>query len=376
MDINNLSSNWKQLQSKLKASSSKSAGSPTPQSLHPANPAKRKRGDLEQRPVHSLPRKKARWDEDRKIQQKQKKAKQQQRGKMNGQVATKPLPNGDPVANGSTAADPPTAPRSANTLVNAGLSEEYAHPLSSPLVGTTSFTPSFPSHNDINTNTPFPASVEIGKYIALDCEMVGVGPTPTLTSALARVSLVNYHGEQLYDSYVLPLEPVTDWRTHVSGIAPQHMRHARTLKEVQSAVAKLLKGRVLVGHSVRNDLDALLLGHPKRDVRDTARFPPYRKMAGGGSPRLKVLASELLGVEIQEGEHSSVEDARATMMLFKRDRAGFEREHVKRWGVDRREAEIAAAKGTQGNDVQGEEDADGREEPKAKKKKKKKNKKK
>merc|ERR1712230_31653 len=139
MDINNLSSNWKQLQSKLKASSSKSAGSPTPQSLHPANPAKRKRGDLEQRPVHSLPRKKARWDEDRKIQQKQKKAKQQQRGKMNGQVATKPLPNGDPVANGSTAADPPTAPRSANTLVNAGLSED----------------------------------VEIGKYIALDCEMVG-----------------------------------------------------------------------------------------------------------------------------------------------------------------------------------------------------------
>ena len=104
---------------------------------------------------------------------------------------------------------------------------------------------------------------EAGKYIAIDCEMVGVGPDPDNDSALARVSIVNYHGHQLYDSFVLPKEPVTDYRTFVSGITPQLLRSARTLETIQADVATLLDGRILIGHSVRNDLDALLLGHPK-----------------------------------------------------------------------------------------------------------------
>ncbi|KAF3483033.1 RNA exonuclease 4 [Arthroderma uncinatum] len=173
--------------------------------------------------------------------------------------------------------------------------------------------------------------IEVGKYVAIDCEMVGVGPNPDKDSALARVSIVNYNGDQVYDSYVRPKEMVTDWRSHVSGILPKHMVEARSLETVQRDVAKLLDDRILVGHAVRNDLDALLLSHSKRDIRDTSRHPPYRKFAGGGSPKLKVLASELLGLEIQGSAHSSVEDARATMMLFRRDKDGFEREHLKKW---------------------------------------------
>ena len=161
--------------------------------------------------------------------------------------------------------------------------------------------------------------------------MVGVGPHPDRESALARVSIVNYNGDQVYDSYVLPLEPVTDWRTHVSGVAPKHMKHARSMEEVQADVSKLLQDRVLIGHAIRHDLEALMISHPKRDLRDTARHPPYRKIAGGSSPRLKILASELLGFEIQEGEHSSVEDARACMLLFRKDKAAFEQEHLKKW---------------------------------------------
>jgi DNA polymerase III epsilon subunit-like protein len=34
--------------------------------------------------------------------------------------------------------------------------------------------------------------------------------------------------------------------------------------------------------------------------------------------RLKILAEEFLGIKIQEGAHSSVEDARATMALYRR----------------------------------------------------------
>lgn len=163
--------------------------------------------------------------------------------------------------------------------------------------------------------------------------MVGVGPDPDKESVLARVSIVNFNGDQVYDSYVRPKEMVTDWRTHVSGITPKHLAVARELEQVQEDVASILDGRILVGHAVRNDLDALLLGHPKRDIRDTSKYPPYRKVAGGGSPRLKVLAEEFLGLNIQTKSHSSVEDARATMLLYRRDKAAFEREHAKKWPV-------------------------------------------
>ncbi|PKY05893.1 hypothetical protein P168DRAFT_266700 [Aspergillus campestris IBT 28561] len=174
-------------------------------------------------------------------------------------------------------------------------------------------------------------TAEIGKYIAMDCEMVGVGPNPDSASVLARVSIVNYNGEQIYDSFVRPKEMVTDWRTHVSGILPKHMVDARTLEHVQKEVTEILDGRILVGHALSNDLYALMLSHPKRDIRDTSKHVPYRKVAGGGSPRLKVLASEFLGLNIQDGAHSSVEDAKATMLLYRRDKDVFEREHAKKW---------------------------------------------
>lgn len=163
--------------------------------------------------------------------------------------------------------------------------------------------------------------------------MVGMGPNPDHTSSLARVSVVDYDGEQIYDSFVKQREQVTDWRTHVSGIAPKHMIHARSFREVQTDIAQLFEGRVVVGHSVRNDLAALLLSHPRRDIRDTSMYAPYKAVAGGGTPKLKILAAHFLGLEIQGAAHSSVEDARATMMLFRRDKDGFEREHSKRYPV-------------------------------------------
>jgi RNA exonuclease 4 len=149
--------------------------------------------------------------------------------------------------------------------------------------------------------------VEVGKYIAIDCEMVGVGrPPPNDNNALARVSLVNYHGIQVYDSFVRPQETVTDWRTAISGVSPRHMATARDFMTVQADIALLLEGRVLVGHAVGHDLDALKLSHPQRDTRDTTRYGGFRKLSAGRTPGLKKLAKEVLGVEIQGGEHSSV----------------------------------------------------------------------
>ena len=47
--------------------------------------------------------------------------------------------------------------------------------------------------------------------------MVGTG-TKGHVSMLGRCSVVNHHGHVLYDTYVFPLAPVTDYRTRFSGI--------------------------------------------------------------------------------------------------------------------------------------------------------------
>jgi RNA exonuclease 4 len=181
-----------------------------------------------------------------------------------------------------------------------------------------------------NINGGLSTDVDIGKYVGIDCEMVGVGGDED-RSVLARVSIVNFHGTQIYDSFVKPKEFVTDWRTHVSGISPKHMATARGFEEVQSEVENILKGRIIVGHAVKNDLEVMLLTHPKKDIRDTSKFSGFRKYSAGRSPSLKKLAKEVLGVDIQDGEHSSIEDARATMLLFRRHKPAFDIEHAARF---------------------------------------------
>jgi len=65
---------------------------------------------------------------------------------------------------------------------------------------------------------------ETGQYLALDCEMVGVGPMG-VESTLARVSIVNYHGVTVLDRFVRPREKVTDYRTWVSGVREEDLRN-------------------------------------------------------------------------------------------------------------------------------------------------------
>lgn len=162
--------------------------------------------------------------------------------------------------------------------------------------------------------------------------------------------------------------------TACAGIRPSNLRDAAPFEEVQRQVADLLKGRIVVGHAIANDLEvgraalgmlcmlgraarrtgwrlgwglgecyveavaahsrrsawhsttpalqpaqplplpqALLLSHKRKDVRDTSRYPPLmREQARTGrlKPRaLRHLAAEQLGLTIQEGEHSPVDDA-------------------------------------------------------------------
>ena len=303
MELNNLSSNWKKLQEKLKQDTSRPPKRKAPQGV---------------------------------LQPQQNGVKYQKTSRTTSQPAPKLQESSTGLAKmgsgwSSTKKDAPSASLALwaedNNISAKDLAAAYGNDLKTtniPQAGKTAD----------RVNEGLSPSAEAGKYIAIDCEMVGVGPTPDTDSALARVSIVNYHGHQIYDSFVLPKETVTDYRSFVSGITPELLRDARRLETVQADVAKLLDGKILIGHAIKNDLSALLLGHSKRDIRDTSRHPAFRALARGRTPGLKRLARELLGVDIQGGEHSSIEDARATMLLFRKDKQGFDNEHLKKWGPD------------------------------------------
>lgn len=156
-----------------------------------------------------------------------------------------------------------------------------------------------------------------GKYVAVDCEMVGIGPDGR-DSALARISLVNWHGQVLYDTFVQPNMAITDYRTGVSGVTAALLKDAPDFGSVQGHVAQLLHGKVLVGHALKNDLRVLMLGHPRRDTRDTSKYRPFRRLSRGKNPALRNLAAHFLGITIQKGSHDSADDARVAMLLYRK----------------------------------------------------------
>jgi RNA exonuclease 4 len=173
----------------------------------------------------------------------------------------------------------------------------------------------------INPLAPVNDDSSLTDEVAMDCEMVGV--SQGTKSALGRVTLVNKWGNVLYDEFVRPVEHVVDFRTSISGIRPRDLRKAKDFRVAQTKVAELIKGKILVGHALHNDLKALLLTHPKKDIRDTGEYQPFLK--GKTRKSLKHLASEILGADIQNGEHCPIDDARAAMMLYQKNRKEWEK---------------------------------------------------
>ncbi|XP_041511615.1 interferon-stimulated 20 kDa exonuclease-like 2 [Microtus oregoni] len=160
-----------------------------------------------------------------------------------------------------------------------------------------------------------------GKMVAVDCEMVGTGPKGRVSS-LARCSIVNYNGDVLYDDYVLPPCHIVDYRTRWSGIRKCHMAKATPFKIARSQILKILKGKIVIGHAIHNDYKALQYFHPKSLTRDTSQIPLLNRKADcpeNVTLSLKHLTKKLLHRDIQAGKsgHSSVEDAQATMELYK-----------------------------------------------------------
>lgn len=174
------------------------------------------------------------------------------------------------------------------------------------------------------------------QYVALDCEFVGTGPGG-FTSALARVSIVDYNHKILMDTYVKVNEPVTDYRTFVSGITQEHLESdlAMDRDNCIDVVQKILQGKILIGHGLKTDLAVLGIHHPWYYTRDTAKYEPFMKKQNKGSypnalprPRkLKDLALTKLNRVIQKDgvPHCSIEDAIAALDLYKKARLKWEK---------------------------------------------------
>lgn len=158
--------------------------------------------------------------------------------------------------------------------------------------------------------------------VALDCEMVGVGKKGRF-SVLARACVVSGHGEVLIDQYCSSDRKVTDYRTWISGIEERHMNTAQSFYKLKQKVNNAIAGKIVVGHGLSHDFQALRLNHPEHMKRDSAEY--FRgKFEKKRRPPLKILAKDQLGIEIQEGSHSPVIDAKAALDIYLKNREEWE----------------------------------------------------
>ncbi|XP_073342061.1 interferon-stimulated 20 kDa exonuclease-like 2 [Pagrus major] len=250
-----------------------------------------------------------------------------------------------PSLNGASTKSLPVSTHNKSYHPSSSSTAGASHSSSKPSTSTHSLSSSTDSGNTGSSHGPSvsssqkPAAPQTSegipsKYLAFDCEMVGTGPKGRI-SQLARCSVVSYDGDVVYDKFIKPSVPVTDYRTRWSGIRPRDLVGAMPYFEARKEILRLLNGRVVIGHAVHNDFKVLGYSHPAALTRDTSRIPLLNAKAGIAvheCASLKRLTKALFNRDIQTGKkgHSSVEDAKATMELYKVVEVEWERELASR----------------------------------------------
>ena len=152
-------------------------------------------------------------------------------------------------------------------------------------------------------------------YVALDCEMV---EGPHKKSLVAEVAVVDWNGTPLYHTFVKPSVPVVNYRTEITGLTPDSLKFGARFDTAQRKVLDLIQNKIVVGHALDNDLRALGISHAP--VRNTAKHNFFKTMNPYGAlqpQKLVRLHETYIGSTIQEGSHSALEDARASMKVYR-----------------------------------------------------------
>ncbi|MCD7462544.1 hypothetical protein HAX54_048729 [Datura stramonium] len=155
------------------------------------------------------------------------------------------------------------------------------------------------------------------EVVAIDCEMVGGDWSQDLC---ARLCLVDKDEKLIFHTYVLPQNPVTDYRYEITGITEENLRDAMPLEEVRERIMQILcdgREKVLVGHNLEKHLECLRMNYPNHLLRDTATYQPLMK-TNFVSHSLKYLTKTYLGYDIQVGFHDPYQDSVSVMRLYKR----------------------------------------------------------
>ncbi|KAF9787301.1 ribonuclease H-like domain-containing protein [Thelephora terrestris] len=164
------------------------------------------------------------------------------------------------------------------------------------------------------------------RYIALSTQSVGVGPAGS-TSMLARVVIVGYRGTTLMNEFVKPTLPISDYRTNVTGIVPGILESddAVPFDEIQARVAMHIADKIIIGHSLWNDLSVIGLPHRAVDTRDVALYRPFREtLRMNQLVGLPTLMWHFMNREIQKERVDPLENARALMDLYRSAETDFE----------------------------------------------------
>lgn len=184
---------------------------------------------------------------------------------------------------------------------------------------------------------PIPNLDIVTDIVAIDAEFQNayVDELGKEIQRIGRFSIVDYHGKTIYDVFAHYPEQAgytktlpQAWRrlgVYWPDIEPSN--GARPVAEVEHNIRRIVEGRLVVGHATYNDVGVcspwVFQGVA---TRDTQLFEPYREygLPPQRKPKLSVLAEEVLGWTIQRGDHSSVEDAAATMALYRMHEAEIE----------------------------------------------------
>ncbi|KAF8640406.1 hypothetical protein AX17_000073 [Amanita inopinata Kibby_2008] len=161
------------------------------------------------------------------------------------------------------------------------------------------------------------------KYVAVSVTNVYIGVIRIKDNIervpmVARVSVTDYRGDVILDTYVRPTHRVEDYRTAETGIQHSDLANAPFFHDVQRRVANIIQGKVIIGHRLWDFLSVLGLIHPAIDTRDLALFRPLRKKLKSRTIiGLPTLVHLFMGRNVGLDYENSVELARASLDLFR-----------------------------------------------------------
>ncbi|KAF2453731.1 PAB-dependent poly(A)-specific ribonuclease subunit PAN2 [Lineolata rhizophorae] len=188
---------------------------------------------------------------------------------------------------------------------------------------------------DPQTEAPQPGTLAAidAEFVALQREEISIKADGTRETVrpprlgLARVSVVRgggvLEGTPFIDDYIAVPEPVVDYLTQYSGIAPGDLDRATSkhaLVPRKAAYKKLWLllnlGAVFVGHGLAKDFRTINMHVPSQQVIDTVLL--FHIPARQRRLNLRFLAWCLLREHIQTREHDSVEDACTALRLYRK----------------------------------------------------------